>query len=272
MNDQTSIIQQTLQQMGEVGVLLHRMGAAEGAAGNMSVGFRQAPNFEVLYPLTRAVEMPFKAEEMAGFGFLATGSGCRLRDVLASPTVNVGAFVVNPGGETGTLYTAAEAGFTRLTSEFNTHLAFHRAKLIGENCPVNYLVHAHPPKTTFLSHLERYQDEEYLNRHLLRWEPETLYHFPSGIGIARFRAPGTMRLTDETLRALGKHQFVIWSRHGVVARSSKSLMHGLDMIEYIETAANYEYLNLTMQEESGGISAEEILDYAQSAGIDQTVF
>ena len=272
MNDHTSIIQQTLQQMGEVGVLLHRMGAAEGAAGNMSVGFRRAPKFEALYPLTRSVEMPFKAEDMAGFGFLATGSGCRLRDVLASPAVNVGAFVVNPGGETGTLYTAAEAGFTRLTSEFNTHLAFHRAKLTDESSPVNYLVHAHPPKTTFLSHFERYQNVEFLNRHLLRWEPETLCHFPHGIGIASFRAPGTMRLTEETLRALSGHEFVIWSRHGAVARSPKSLMHAFDMIEYIETAANYEYLNLSLGEESGGISVEEILDYAQSAGIQQTVF
>lgn len=272
MSEQTSIIHNTIQQMGEVGVLLHRMSAAEGAAGNISVGFRQAPEFEHVFPIAEPIEMPFEAPDMAGFGFMATGSGCRLRDILDKPEENVGAFVVNRGGKNGIFYRTQDAIFTRLTSEFITHLAFHRAKLVDQPHPINYLVHAHPPKTTFLSHLERYQNEAYLNRHLLRWEPETLFQFPTGIGIASFRAPGTMRLTEETLRALGNHEFVIWARHGAVARSHKSFMNAYDLIEYIETAATYEYMNLTIGEESGGILVEEILEFARTAGIAQTVF
>ncbi len=272
MSASETLIQKTIREMGEVGELLHKMGAAEGAAGNISCGFKQAPNFASEFSQSRVVDMPFAAPEMAGMGFLATGSGCRLRDILRSPHINVGAWVVNPGGLTGTFYYAPEAAFTRLTSEFNTHLAFHRAKILETGVDVNYIVHGHPPKTTFLSHIERYQNEQYLNQHLFHWEPETLFHFPTGIGMAQFRTPGTMELTEETLRALTNHEFVVWARHGAVARSAKSFMHAFDMIEYIETAAQYEYFNLTVGEQSTGIPTPDMLTFAKIAGINQSVY
>jgi rhamnulose-1-phosphate aldolase len=272
MSTPSTLIQKTMHDMGVVGSMLHKMGAAEGAAGNISCGFKTAPDFSTVFPVQTMVDMPFSAPEMSGFGFLATGSGCRLRDVLDHPTENVGAWVVNPGGLSGTYFTAEGVSFTRLTSEFNTHMAFHRAKILETGVDINYIVHGHPPKTTFLSHIDRYQNEEYLNQHLLHWEPETLFHFPTGVGMAQFRTPGTMELTQETLRALTNHEFVIWARHGAVARSAKSFMHCFDMIEYIETAAQYEYFNLTVGEQSTGISSPEMVTFARIAGINQTVF
>ena len=272
MSNPETQIQKIMREMGEVGSMLHAMGAAEGAAGNISCGFRVAPDFAAEFPVQKVIDMPFAAPDMAGFGFLATGSGCRLRDILKFPKENVGAWVVNPGGLTGTYYTAEGVTFTRLTSEFNTHMAFHRGKILASNIDINYIVHGHPPKTTFLSHLERYQNEKYLNEHLFHWEPETLFHVPTGIGMAQFRTPGTMELTEETLRALTNHEFVIWARHGAVSRSAKSFMHAFDMIEYIETAAQYEYFNLTIGEQSTGIPTPDMLTFAKIAGINQTVY
>jgi hypothetical protein len=49
-------------------------------------------------------------------------------------------------------------------------------------------------------------------------------------------------------------------------------MHAFDMIEYIETAAQYEYFNLTIGEQSNGIPTPDMLTFAKIAGINQTVY
>ena len=46
---------------------------------------------------------------------------------------------------------------------------------------------------TYLSHVPRYQDERYLNTHLLRWQPETIVNLPEGIGFIPFQIPGSPR-------------------------------------------------------------------------------
>jgi rhamnulose-1-phosphate aldolase len=109
---------------------------------------------------------------------------------------------------------------------------------------------------TYLSHLPVYQDEQYLNRHLLRWQP-TILNFPEGMGVLPFILPGSAELTVETMLTLREHRIVIWSRHGVMARTENSIIHALDLIEYAETAAHYEYLNLTAGSPCG-LSPEDL--------------
>ena len=63
--------------------------------------------------------------------------------------------------------------------------------------------------------LERYQDESYLNSHLMRWQPETILSFPEGIGILPFILIGSVQLMLETMICLREHPLVVWSQHGV---------------------------------------------------------
>ena len=46
------------------------------------------------------------------------------------------------------------------------------------------------------------------------------------------------------VEALRTHRVVIWAKHGVMARSDVSVKRAADRVEYAETAAKYEYLNL----------------------------
>ncbi|HSD83813.1 MAG TPA: class II aldolase/adducin family protein, partial [Anaerolineae bacterium] len=153
-----------------------------------------------------------------------------------------------------------------------SHLAVHHDQMRSKDIKFHAVLHAQPPHLTYLSHLPDYQDEQYLNRHLLRWQPETILNFPEGMGVLPFMLPGSAQLTVETMLALREHRIVIWSRHGVMARAEDSIFHALDLIEYAETAAHYEYLNLIAGEVGDGLSPEHLRLISASWNIQQKLF
>ena len=74
------------------------------------------------------------------------------------------------------------------------------------------------------------------------------------------------------VEALRKHRIVIWSKHGVMARSDVSVKRAADRVEYAETAAKYEYLNLGVHEIGEGLSVDEILLICKTFNVPQTIF
>ncbi len=258
--------------IGEAGYRLSEIEASEGAAGNISayIGWPIEPRRR--FPLVESIELPQPVPELAGATFLVTGSGRRLREVIEDPVANLGCVTVEADGRTGRLYTSPRRLFERLTSEFNSHLAVHYDQVIQVGTNFHAVVHAQPPHLTYLSHIPRYQDENYLNRHLLRWQPELIVQLPEGIGLVPFKIPGSSDLMTATLEALRKHRIVVWGKHGVMARSDVSVKRAADRIEYAETGARYEYMNLVNHEQGEGLSAEEILAVAQSWNLQQNIF
>jgi rhamnulose-1-phosphate aldolase len=170
------------------------------------------------------------------------------------------------------LYTSYQRRFERLTSEFNSHLAVHYDQILASHTNFHALIHAQPPHVTYLSHIPRYQDEEYLNTHLLRWQPETIINLPEGIGFVPFCIPSSPELMEGTLDMLRKHRIVIWAKHGVMARSDVSVKRAADRVEYAETAAKYEYLNLCAGEIGEGLSADEIRSICETFNVQQSIF
>jgi rhamnulose-1-phosphate aldolase len=57
-----------------------------------------------------------------------------------------------------------------------------------------------------------------------------------------------------------------------MARAEDSIFHALDLIEYAETAAHYEYLNLRTGERGDGLSPEQIRSISESWNIRQKLF
>lgn len=259
-------------QLGEVGKRLSDIGAAEGAAGNLSICFREPLNVTVCFPYMQRIELPVPAPDLAGATLIVSGSGCRLRQILQAPTANLACIMVEPGGRMGRIFTAPDCKFKRVTSEFNSHLAVHHDQMRGKDLKLHTVLHAQPLYLTYLSHRAEYQDEAYLNRHLLRWQPETIINFPEGLGILPYLLFGSAQLTVETMLALREHRLVIWSQHGVIARAADSIFHALDLIEYAEAAAHYEYLNLTPDKRSEGLSPERLREISAAGHFQQTVF
>jgi len=261
-----------LYQLGQAGKRLSEIGAAEGAAGNLSLCFSEPPEITVHFPVVQTVKLPVPAPELVGATLIVSGSGRRLREIADAPTSNLACIVVEAGGQNGKMFTASDCQFQRVTSEFNSHLAVHQDQMRSRGVKLHAILHGQPLHLTYLSHLSDYQQEEYLNRRLLRWQPETILNFPAGIGVLPFMLPGSAQLTIETMLALREHQMVVWSRHGVMARADDSILHALDLIEYAEAAAHYEYLNLMTGGLSEGLSPEDLRAICESWNIGQKLF
>ncbi len=131
---------------------------------------------------------------------------------------------------------------------------------------------AQPPYLTYLSHVPRYQDETYLNHHLLRWQPETILQLPEGLGFIPFELPGSAALMAANVAALRHHRIVVWPKPGVMARSDISVKRAADRVEYAETGARYEYLNLMAGEIGAGLSPDKIRAICQAFDVQQTIF
>jgi len=97
-------------------------------------------------------------------------------------------------------------------------------------------------------------------------------NLPEGIGIVPFQIPGSSELMKETVDSLKKHRIVIWAKHGVMARSDITVKRAVDRIEYAESAARYEYLNLGAGEPGAGLSADEIRAICKTFDVQQNIF
>jgi rhamnulose-1-phosphate aldolase len=265
-------IDDLLHMMGEAGRHLAEIEASEGAAGNISVCMRWPVEPRTRFPLIDEIALPQSVPELAGATFLVTGSGRRLREIIDIPTANIACIVVDEGGQTAGLYTSYHRRFERVTSEFNSHLAVHYDQITASGTNFHAVIHAQPMHITYLSHVPRYQDEHYLNTHLLRWQPETIVNLPEGIGFIPFAVPGSAELMAGNVKSLRRHRIVIWAKHGVMARSDVSVKRAADRIEYAETAARYEYLNLRVGEIGEGLSAAEVRAICAAFNVQQEIF
>lgn len=261
-----------LHMIGEAGRHLAEIEASEGAAGNISVCLRWPIELRSRFPLISEIQLPKSVPELAGATFIVSGSGRRLREIIDDPTANTACIVVNEGGHTGKLYTSYRRRFERVTSEFNSHLAVHYDQILSSGSNFHAVIHGQPLHLTYLSHISRYQDEKYLNTHLLRWQPETIVNLPEGIGFIPFEVPSSPELMAGNIESLRHHRVVVWAKHGVMARSDISIKRAADRIEYAETAAKYEYLNLTVGEIGDGLSVEELRAICKTFAIEQDIF
>lgn len=261
-----------LTMMGEAGQHLAEIEASEGAAGNISVCLRWPLEPRTRFPVVEEIALPQPVPELAGATFLVTGSGRRLREIIVEPTAHIACIVVNGDGRTGRLHSSYQRRFEHVTSEFNSHLAVHYDQICASDTNFHAVIHAQPVHLTYLSHISRYQDEQYLNLHLLRWQPETIINLPEGIGFIPFRLPGSAELMASNVAALRKNRIVVWAKHGVMARSDVSVKRAADRVEYAETAAKYEYLNLCAGEAGEGLSVDEIRAICENVQVKQTIF
>lgn len=261
-----------IHEIGQAGRRLSDLGAAEGAAGNISVCVRGSLDATGMFPREQVVELPLIVPELASATVIVTGSGRRLRDIADSPGDNLACVVVGHDGKTGKMLTVAKPGFERVTSEFNSHLAVHHDRMRSGDVQFHAVLHAQPLSLTYLSHIPAYQDETYFNHHLFRWQPETILSIPQGIGVLPFIVNGSGEQMRATVRSMQEHPLVVWARHGVVARADDSVLHALDLIEYAEAAACYENLNLSTGEKADGLSPQEIRQICEAWGVLQRVY
>jgi len=261
-------LEELLASIGEAGVRLSSIEAGEGAAGNISIYVGWPIEVRRRFPLSEPIALPYPVPTLAGGVVIVTGSGRRLRDIRSDPTANLGAILIGADGRNGTLYTSPRRLFAHVTSEFNSHLAVHDDQVRRSGTNFHALIHAQPPNLVYLSHIPAYRDQATINRRLLRWEPETIVNLPEGIGALPFILPGSPALMEANVAALRKYYVVLWSKHGVMARSDVSVTKAADRIEYLETAARYEYMDLVAGGKAEGLTPSEIREVVDAFGVE----
>jgi len=208
---------------------------------------------------------------LAGAWLAVTGSGSRLREVQSSVGANVALVNVLKGGETLGIHASLDRLFQKPTSELNTHLALHARHAVKDG-PIHTVIHAQPLHLTFLSHMADCADSPGMNSHVLRWHPELIAFLFDGIGVAPLLVPGSNSLMHATLELSEKHRLVVWSRHGAIVRVSGSIKKACDLIEYAETGARYEYMNLHSGNKAEPISVAALIKMCKELGVEQTAF
>jgi rhamnulose-1-phosphate aldolase len=265
-------VSEVIQSIGAAGQRLNDIDAVEAGAGNISACFNWPVDLSQFFNETREIELPYPSPALAGYTVLVTGSGCRLRSLARNPRNNIGAVVVHPDGLSGTLHYKKNGNFGRPTSEFNSHLAVHTDQIGARGIDFHAVIHAQPPHLTLLSHIPEYQGTLPLNRRILRWEPETIVQLREGVGYLPFMVPGSDELMAANVANLREFQIVLWAKHGVMARSDTSPLKACDRIEYAETGARYEYLNLTIGGRAEGLSEAELTRVVRAFDVDTTLF
>ncbi len=264
-------LDEILTSIGQAGLRASDIEASEGAAGNISICAGWPLEVRRHFPLVEQIELPEAAPALAGHVLIVTGSGRRLRDLHTDPVANLGAVVVDAQGRGAKLYTSTRRLFETLTSEFNSHLAVHDALVAQTGTNFHALVHAQPPHLVYLSHVAAYRDQAVLNQRLLRWEPETIVNLPEGIGVLPFMLPGSADLMKANVAKLLEHRIVLWSKHGVMARSDLSVTRAADRIDYAESAARFEYMDLASGGRADGLTGEELQAVVKAFKVNTTL-
>lgn len=171
-----------------------------------------------------------------------TAGGRRLRDVSRRPAPTVVALHVDGSEKPATLRGAPG---THPSSELNSHLAIHDDHRCRRGVDHHIVVHAQPLRLVFLSHLA-----DISTRSSIPLGATTAVSGSHG-GISN---TGTPRQMDATAGALARTHAVVWAKHGIVTRSDVSATQAADLIEYLEAAAAYEVMNLSMGEPAVGLA------------------
>lgn len=271
MNVPNPDLEEILAAMGTAGDRIAAMDASEASAGNISVFMAWNPEVRRRFPLAEDITLPLPAPALAGTTLLVTGSGRRLRDIQRDPEANVAAVLVHEGGTTATLHTSPRRLFTNLTSEFNSHLAVHQDHVARRGVTFHAVVHAQPPHLTMLSHIPSYRSDEVFNAKIMRWEPESIVALPQGIGVLEFMVPGSDELMANNVASLQSHAIVLWSKHGVMSRSDVSVTNAVDKIEYAETGAKYEFMNLSIGGLGEGLRLDELHAVKSAFNVDTSL-
>ena len=83
--------------------------------------------------------------------------------------------------------------------------------------------------------------------------------------------PGSNELMEANVESLRRHRIVLWSKHGVMSRSDVSVTRAVDRIEYAETAARYEYMDLVNGERAEGLTIDEMRAVVEAFDVKTTI-
>jgi rhamnulose-1-phosphate aldolase len=226
-----------IKDIAEVARILWESGWAESSAGNISVNVTEyIPEDigELSRFLSREIDKSYP--ELSGFSFFITGAGKRMRDLAKEPSESACILRLAEKSNRYHILWGKSSGLNfEATSELHSHLSIHRL-LLGKKAPQKVIIHAHPAELIALTHVKKYKQENKLNRLLWSMNPETKIVIKKGVGLVPYHVPGSDELAQATIKALEKHDVVLWEKHGCLA-IGVDVLGTFDQIDILNKAA-----------------------------------
>jgi len=223
--------------IAEVARILWKLGWAESNAGNISVNVTEHIP-EDIKELNKfaSKEIDKSYPELCGFSFFITGAGTRMRDLAKEPSGNACILrIAEESNRYHILWGRRSDLSVEPTSEIHSHLSIHRF-LLEKKAPQKVIIHAHPEELIALTHIKEYKQESKLNRLLWSMNPAAKIIIRKGVGFVPYRVPGSDELAQATIKALEKHDVVLWEKHGCLAIGT-DMLETFDRVDILNKAA-----------------------------------
>jgi rhamnulose-1-phosphate aldolase len=215
-------------QVAEVAGYLWEKGWAERNGGNITLNVTEFADEQMrnLPAISQQFPIGFKLEKIIGFFFYCKGTNKRMRDLARWPMAHGSIIRVCPNG---THYEIVGDSVVMPTSEICSHLLMHE-HFQNVNNGYKAVVHTHPTELIAMSHCEEFLKKDVLTQLLWSMIPETRAFCPKGLGIVKYKIPGSTELAEATVEQLGEYDVVLWEKHGVVSVSTEP-GEAFDMID-----------------------------------------
>ncbi|NLD27150.1 MAG: rhamnulose-1-phosphate aldolase [Acholeplasmataceae bacterium] len=243
---------------------MYRLGWDERNAGNVSLILDEDDYCEYIDTnrILGTFPLDINAKDLAGRYFLITGSGKYFRNARKNQSTDLGVIRINPDGQSLSLLWGLEGG-SRPTSELNTHLLSHSARLQVD--PYHrVLIHTHATNLIAMSFVHELSDKAF-TKTLWKRNTECLVVFPDGIGVLPWMVCGNAEIGHLTAEKFSSCRLVIWAMHGILG-TGRDLDEAFGLIETAEKAAaiHMQIKNLGIKQE---ISDEELDRLAQAFNV-----
>jgi len=241
---------------------LWERGWAERNAGNISADVTELVSQEGdnLDRFPRR-EMKVSQLELAGRCFFVTATGSRFRDLHQRPEKDLLIIRIANTLDSYHILWGGEARRSSPTSEFISHLQIHHF-LHQNDFPQKVIVHTHATHLIALTHIEKYNHEETINRLLWSMHPEIKIVLPEGVGFAPYCCPGSEDLSNATVSALKHHRVVLWEKHGCIAIGN-DVFEAFDLIDTVNKAAEIFFICKSAGYEPQGLTDEQLAELVQ---------
>lgn len=257
--DNNHSLKDVIFEVAEIAEYLWQRGWAERNAGNISVNISDLVS-ERLDDLKDfpVFTLPGSYPELASKYFFISGTGKRMRDLAREPLRNALIICLNDEGNKYHIISKEKGSVSnfRPTSELPTHLGIHRM-IVERGSKEKVVIHTHANELVALTQIEKFCNEEALNKVLWGMHPETMVFIPDGVGFVPFVTPGTEKIAGATIKALEKHNVALWEKHGVFAIGTTAF-ETFDIIDILGKSAKIYFLARSSGYEPQGLSQEQL--------------
>jgi rhamnulose-1-phosphate aldolase len=230
-------LEKIIKDIAEVARMLWELGWAESSAGNISVNVTEYIPEDIRelnkFP-SREIDKSYL--ELSGSSFFITSAGTRMRDLAKEPSGNACILRIVEKSNRYHMLWGKKAGLGfEPTSEIHSHLSIHHF-LLEKKAPQKVIIHAHPEELIALTHVKEYKQEGKLNRLLWSMNPAAKIIIQKGVGLVPYLIPGSDELAQATIKAIEKHDVVLWEKHGCLAIGA-DMLETFDQVDILNKAA-----------------------------------